>query len=219
MSAPLPAPVPARPRTSLVGPVVLTVVGVLLLVGALVVALSTAGRFVGLVTSDVLTSDGRPGSAVLAAVDAPGSTTVDLTAGERYAVYVVVPRDTLGEGGRPDLTEDVVLRAPSGETVAADGSPGVNMREGLGDQVAGTVGAFTAPETGTYEMTAPPAARGAWVALAPDKPFLPFFGGVWATVFGVFGVFVLGALGFAVLAGGIVWWVLRVRTRRRLGVS
>lgn len=223
MSAPAgpSSPPEERPRrTSVGGPVALTVTGALLLVGALVVAVLTAGRFVGAVRSDVLTLDGKPGAAVLGSADAPGATTVELTAGERYAVYLVVPKDAVGDDERPDLPGDVVLQAPSGEVVTADGSPGVNMRTGTGGQVAATVGAFTAPESGEYEVAVPSAGvPGAWVAIAPDKPFAPFFGAIWGTVAGVFVVIGLSVVGVGVLAGGIVWWVLRVRARRAVGVA
>lgn len=215
MSAHPSSPVPAPRRPSLAGPVALTATGVLLLVAALVLTIVAAAGFAGAVRSDVLTRDGRPGSAVLASADAPGATSVELTAGERYAVYLVVPSDAVRDDERVDLDEDVLLLAPSGAVVEADGSPGVNMRTGVGDRVAMTVGAFTAPETGTYEMAVPPTdVAGAWVALAPDKPFGPFFGAIWGTVLGVFGVLGLSAVGFGVLVGGIVWWVVRARARR-----
>ncbi|MBO3089371.1 hypothetical protein [Cellulomonas dongxiuzhuiae] len=215
MSAHPSSPVPAPRRTSLAGPVTLTVTGVVLLLVALVLAVVAAAGFVGAVRSDVLTRDGRPGSAVLVSADAPGATSVELTAGERYAVYLVVPRDAVRDDERPDLDEDVLLLAPSGAVIEADDSPGVNMESGVGGLVAVTVGAFTAPETGTYDMAAPPAdVPGAWVALAPDKPFGPFFGAIWGTVLGVFGVLGLSAVGFGALVGGIVWWVVRARARR-----
>lgn len=192
--------------------------GALLLVGAVVAAVATAGGFVGAVRSDVLTRDGRPGPAVLAWADAPGTTSVELTAGERYAVYLVVPRDTVRDDERPRLDEDVLLLSPSGEVVEADGSPGVNMRTGVRDRVAATVGAFTAPETGTYQMAVPSAGvPDAWAALAPDKPFGPFFATIWGTVMGVFVVIGLGTVGFGATLGGAIWWVLRARSRRVAG--
>jgi hypothetical protein len=54
----------------------------------------------------------------------------------------------------------------------------------------------------------------AWVAIAADKPFAPFFGAVAGTVLGVFVVLGLSAIGFAMTVGGVIWWVLRVRARR-----
>jgi len=215
-SAAAPAPVPPR-RTSLAWPVVLTVVGLLLLVAALAAAVGTVGGFVGAVRSDVLTSDGRPGAAVLAAAPAPGAARVDLEAGERYAVHLVVPRSASGEDDRPDLPEDVLLLAPSGEVVAADASPGVTMTSTAGGLVAVSVGAFTAPETGTYEMAVPSAGLpDAWVALTADKAFAPFFASVWGTVLGVFVVLGLGFVGCGAVVTGVVWWVVRARARRQV---
>jgi hypothetical protein len=211
----VPAPAPFARRTSLVGPVVLTVVGVLVLVGAAVATIATVGGFASAVRSDVLTSEGGPGPAVLASADAPGSTSVDLVAGERYAVYLTVPRSSLGDDERPDLDEAVLLLAPSGTVVEAAGSPGVNMTTGVGGRVAATVGAFTAPETGTYAMAVPSAGvPDAWVAVTLDKPFAPFFGAIWGTVLGVFVVLGLVAAGFGAIVGGVVWWVLRARARQ-----
>ena len=214
-----PPPLPPAPRrTSLTGPVVLTVVGVLMLIGSGVAALLTAGAFVSAVSSDVLTRDGQPGPAVLVSADSPGATSVDLTAGERYAVYLVVPRGSLGDGERPDLDEDVLLLSPSGHVVEAGDAPGVNMATTAGDWRTATVGAFTAPETGTYEVAVPAAGvPGAWVALTADTPFGPFFGSIVGTVVGVFVVIGLGAVGFGVTVGGVVWWVVRARARRTAG--
>ncbi|MBO9569622.1 MULTISPECIES: hypothetical protein [Cellulomonas] len=214
-SGPWPGPPPRPRRTSVTGPVWLTAVGVVLLLGALVAFVATIGGFVGAVRSDVLTNDGRPGAAVLASADAPGATEVVLTAGERYAVYLVVPRDAVRDDERPELAEDVLLMAPSGAVVEADGSPGVSMQTGAGGRVAATVGAFTAPESGRYTVAVPPAdASDAWVAIAADKPFGPFFGSVVGTVLGVFVVIGLSAAGFGMTLGGAIWWVLRVRARR-----
>lgn len=219
MSA-LPPPLPAAAprRTSLTGPVVLTAVGVLLLVGALLAAVATAGVLVGALRTDVLTRDGEPGPAVLAVTVAPGAVEVDLVAGERYAVYVVVPADAAPAGERPDLEQDVLLRAPSGEVLAADGAPGVNVRTAAGGRVAATVGAFTAPESGTYAVAAPPTAvDDTWVALAPDQAFVPFFSAIWGTVLGAFVVIALVMGGGGAVVGGVVWWVLRARAGRARG--
>lgn len=215
-----PAPPPPAPRrTSLTGPVVLTGVGVLLLVGSLLAALVTAGGFVGLLRTDVLTRDGAPGSAVVGWASAPGAEQVWLEGGERYAVYLVVDADDVADGERPRMAQDVLLQAPSGEVLAADGSPGVDMRTGVRGSVAATVGAFTAPESGSYAMAVPPTQYdGAWVALAPDKPFAPFFTAIWGTVLGVFVVIGLAIGGGSLLVGGVVWWVLRARARRAAAV-
>lgn len=212
------SPPPSPRRTSLTGPVVLTAVGVLLLVGALVAALATAGGFVGALRTDVLTLRGEPGPAVLGRADAPGVAQVELVAGERYAVHLVVHQGDVPEGERPRLEQDVLLQAPSGTVVAADGAPGVSTRTAAGGRVAVSVGAFTAPEDGTYTMVVPPAELdGAWVAVAPDKDFAPFFTAIWGTVLGTFLTIGLGLVGGGALVAGVVWWVLRARARRTTG--
>lgn len=210
-----PAPVPAPRRTSVTGPVLLTAGGALLLVVALVVGVLTAVGLVRTVDTGVVRADGGPGPAVLAWADAPGATTVDLDAGERYVVHAVAPRSSVRGDDGPRLTEPVLLQAPSGQVVAADRSPSVTSRSGRGGVVATTVGAFTAPEAGTYRVAVPPAsAPGTWVALTPDQEFGPFFGAIAGTVLGVFVVLGLAGVGFVMLVGGVVWWVLRVRARR-----
>ena len=207
---------PVRPRsTSSTGPVLVTVLGLLLLLGALAAGVGTAVTFLGAVGTGVLTSDGGPGPEVLAAAEAPGATTVELTAGQRYAVHVVVPTGALRDGQDPTLSEDVLLLTPSGQVVTADGSPGVTSTSRRGGWATASVGAFTAPESGTYQVAAPPAdVPGSWVALTPDTAFAPFFASVWGTVLGVLLVIGLGAAGCAATVGGAVWWVLRAKARR-----
>ncbi|MFS0704033.1 hypothetical protein AB6N23_05855 [Cellulomonas sp. 179-A 9B4 NHS] len=215
-AAPYPAPQPARPdrprSTSLTGPVVTTSIGVLVLLAALVVGLLTARTFVGLVTSDVLSSSGEPGPDVVADAPAPGATTATLEAGQRYAVHLAWPAQSAIE---PRLTDVVLLQAPSGDVVAADGDPAVDGTFTAGRWSIETVAAFTAPESGTYQVAVPTAdVADARVLLAPDQDVAPFVGGVLGSVAGVFGVLLLGAFGAGLVLGGVIWWVVRARARR-----
>lgn len=205
---------PPRPRkTSLVGPVVTTSVGVVAMLVAVVVGLLAARTFVGLVTTDVLTASGQPGPAALAAVEAPGTTTATLEAGRRYAVHVAYDGPT-----EPQLTEDVLLRAPSGAVVAADEDPAVDTNFDAGTWSVVSVSAFTAPESGTYDVAVPPATvEGARVLVAADQDVAPFVGGILGTIAGAFGVVLIGAFGGGLVLGGVIWWVVRVRNRRRPG--
>ncbi|WP_136517774.1 hypothetical protein [Cellulomonas telluris] len=207
-------PPPPRPRTtSYVGPAVTTSLGVVALLVALVVGLVSARTFIGLVTTDVLTASGAPGPSAVAAADAPGMTTATLEAGERYAVHLAYDGSS-----EPRLTEDVLLRAPSGTVVAADDDPAVDGRFGVGSWSVVSVSAFTAPESGTYEVAVPAATvQGARVVLAPDQDVAPFVGGILGTIAGVFGVLVVGAFGAGLLLAGVIWWVLRARARRAVG--
>jgi hypothetical protein len=209
-----PAPQPARPdrRTSLTGPVVTTSIGVLVLLATLVVGLLTARTFVGLVTSDVISSSGEPGPDVVADAPAPGATTATLEAGQRYAVHLAWPAQGAIE---PRLTDVVLLQAPSGVVVAADGDPGVDGTFTAGTWSIETVAAFTAPESGTYQVAVPAAdVTAARVLVAPDQDVAPFVGGVLGSVAGVIGVLLLGAFGAGLVLGGVIWWVVRARARR-----
>lgn len=204
-------PAPAARRPSLAGPVWLTVAGAVLLVGAIVAGVATTVLLVGTASSGVLRLDGQAGDVVVAEIDAPGAGTVELEAGERYAVHLVVPSDT----DDATLDEDVLLQTPSGEIVAADGSPGVDMSSTVGQWSAGTVGAFTAPATGTYTVAVPPASvADARVLIAPDRDFAPFLRNIFGSVLGMLLAIGLGVVGVPVLVGGIVWWALRARSRR-----
>ena len=204
---------PAATRRSTRGAKILTAVGPLLCVGAVVLGVATARQFVGLLPLDVLGSDGEAGSAVVGVVDAPGTERVQLEAG-RYAILLAQrqPADSAGLG---ELADDLSVTAPDGTDVATDGGAQVSLTAARGGVTARSVGAFVAPEAGVYTMTAPPTADGstAIVLLTPDQDFAPFFTGIFSTVFGVFGVIVLGLLGGGAALGGIVWWVI-ARTPR-----
>ncbi|NTW39416.1 MAG: hypothetical protein HGA44_05935, partial [Cellulomonadaceae bacterium] len=151
------------------------------------------------------------GSGVIAEVDAPGTGTVELEAGERYALHLVTP----GYGDDADLLGDIELTAPSGDTVDVDGSPTVHMETTMGSWHAESVAAFIAPEDGVYEITVPSAdVDDARVLVAPDQAFAPFFAGIFGSVLGVFVAIGLGILGLGLTIGGIIWWVFRSRARR-----
>ncbi|QCB92330.1 hypothetical protein [Cellulomonas shaoxiangyii] len=210
-----PQPAPVR-RTSLTGPVVTTSLGVLVLVATLAVGLLTVRAFVGVLSTDVLTSSGAPGPDVVADADAPGMTTAELEAGQRYAVHLAW-RDGSGPAD-PALTEDVLLQAPSGAVLAADGDPAVDSSFAVGAWSITSVAAFTAPESGTYQVAVPPAdVDGARVLIAPDQDAAPFVGELLASIAGVFGVILLGSFGTGLVLGGVIWWVVRARARRAAG--
>lgn len=192
------------------GPAALTVTGAVLLLGALAVAVAVTVGFVGLLRTDVLGPDGLPGDGALAWAYAPGETTVELVAGERYAVHLGTP---VVSGSDQYLEADVMLMTPSRDVIVADDPPGVNLSTvGAGGWSAVTVGAFEAPETGTYLVAVPPAdVDAAWVALTPDRDVAPFVTGVVRTVLGTFVVVGAGTAGVGALAGGIAWWLARRR--------
>lgn len=207
---------PARPArsTSLTGPIWLTASGVVVLLVAIGVGIGTVLLLIGTASSGVLTMNGHAGSDVIAEVDAPGTGTVELEAGERYALHLVTP----GFSDDADLLGEVQLVAPSGDTVDVDGSPAVHMETTMGGWHAESVAAFTAPEDGVYDMTVPSAdVDDARVLVASDQDFAPFFAGIFGSVLGVFLAIGLGMLGLGLTVGGTIWWVLRARARREAG--
>ncbi|RYV49965.1 hypothetical protein [Pengzhenrongella frigida] len=208
--APAPAPPPAVTRRSTRGAKILTAVGALLCVAAVVLGVFTARQFVGLLPLDLLGPDGSAGSAVVGTVDAPGTAQVQLEAG-RYAI-LIAQREPAGLG---ELAGDLEVTGPDGTSVATGGGAQVSVNAGRGGVRARSVGAFVVAEPGSYTVTAPPLTDGstATVMLTPDQDFVPFFTGIFSTVFGVFGVMVVGFVGFGMTVGGIVWWAIVRRPR------
>lgn len=212
MSTPQPVP-PAAPvrRTSITGPVILTIAGGVVLILAVV-----AGLVAGLVLfrtadSGVLTLKGGVGDSVIAEADAPGATAVRLEEGERYAIHLVTPSDDHSA----ELEGDVELLTPSGETIVADGDPSVDLQTTLGGRTARSVAAFIAPEDGTYAVSVPAAdVDDARVYITPEEEFAPFLAGVLGSALGIVAAVGLGMLGLGMAIGGGIWWAVRARARR-----
>ncbi|WP_258724381.1 hypothetical protein [Cellulomonas sp. NS3] len=205
---------PAPPRSTR-GAKILTAGGALVLLLTLALSIGVARVFLGVLPLGILTSQGEPGSAVVASLDAPGVTEVELAA-DRYAVYVAQP-----SAGRDDaddaagLAADLLVAAADGTVVDTSRGPQVTSTTGGGGVTARTVASFTITEPGTYTVVSPPTEDGspATVLLAPDQDFAPFFAGIFGSILGVFLAIGLGLVGLLMLAGGIVWWVLARRTR------
>ncbi|WP_448630926.1 hypothetical protein [Cellulomonas soli] len=207
----LPAARPAR-STSLTGPIWLTASGAVVLLVALAIGVGTVLLLVRTASSGVVTMGGQPGEQVVAELDAPGTGTVELEAGERYAVHLVTSASMTDDA---DLLGEVQLTSPSGQSIVVDASPSVHMETTMGSWHAESVAAFTAPEDGVYDVTVPSAdVDDARVLIAPDKAFGSFFAGIFGSVLGVFAAIGLGLLGLGLTIGGIIWWVMRARARR-----
>jgi hypothetical protein len=209
---------PATPRSTR-GAKILTTCGAFVLLLALAVSIGVARVFVGVLPLGVVTSDGEPGSAVVASLDAPGATEVELAA-DRYAVYVAQPSTGRGsvDGDGDDavgLATDLLVSSADGTVVDTSRGTQVTMSTGGGGVTARTVASFTITEPGTYSVIAPATEDGspATVLLAPDQDLAPFFAGIFGSILGVVLAVGLGLVGVLVLAGGIVWWVLARRTR------
>lgn len=212
--------------TSLRGPVVLTALGAAALVGAVVCSLVAAVAGVGAaVTADpsVVGLGGRPGASVLASAPAPGTASVELAAGERYGVHVVVPAYAVGDDV---LVTTVRLVAPSGGTVVADG---VVTRPLSRTQswAASSIHTFTPTESGRYLMTVPDVGvPGAWAAVAPAAPVedvVAASGGVAIATLAVFAAGGLWISGPVMILAGVAWGAVRLLVRwgarRRPGVA
>ncbi|WP_199424096.1 hypothetical protein [Actinotalea solisilvae] len=207
----------APPETSLRGPVRLTVSGAVLCLVAAAAAVLVVRSFVGLLPTDLLDGEGGPGPGVVATVDAPGTATVDLEADTRYVVLVAEPwTGGSEEDDHTGLVSDLVVRAPDDRTLEASLSPGVNLTSSRGGTTVHSVGAFRTGAGGEHVLQAPAAEGGAdvQVLVALDEPFLPFFAGIFGTVFGVFVAIGAALLGVPMLVIGIVWWRRRAAARR-----
>lgn len=206
---------PAAPRSTR-GAKILTFAGAFVLLVTLALSVGVARVFLGVLPTGVVTSDGEPGAAVVASLDAPGAAEVELAA-DRYAVYLLQP-STGGDGDDADpvdLATDLLVSSSDGTVVDTSRGAQVTMSAGGGGRTAHTVASFTITDPGTYSVIAPATEDGspATVLLAPDQDFAPFFVGIFGSIVGVFLAIGLGLVGFLMLAGGIVWWVLARRTR------
>ncbi|WP_149204871.1 hypothetical protein [Actinotalea subterranea] len=214
MTIPLQTSQAAPGRRSTRGARILTAVGALFMIGALVVAFLSARTFVGLLPVDVLDGDGEPGPAVLLTVPAPGTGEVTLDAGTDYALFTVVDAQDSDSSGADDVLDaEVAVTGPDGTAVEVRGSADVDMSTGGGGRHASTVGSFETDAAGTYTVIVPAAQQQhVEVLVTQDQPVLPFVGGIFGTIAGAFAAVLLGILGVGMLIGGVVWWVLRRRS-------
>lgn len=209
-SYPPPGPLaPTPPRRSLVGPVLLTSAGALLLVATIVVALLVVRTFLSLLPLNVIDGAGNPGSAALASTDVPGVVDVTLEPG-RYDVFLVVDDADAHTG----LDADVQVVGPDGSSVEVDDAPGVSINAQRGDRRAFNVAAFTVTTAGEHTVVVPGSpSEGALAVVAEGQATSSFVAGVFGTIGGVFLAVVLGLVGLGLTVGGVVWWALRARTR------
>lgn len=206
-----PPGVPPRPvKTSLAGPITLTAVGVFLVVATIVVAFFVVRTFVSIVPLGVLDGSGNPGSSSLASTDAPGTTTATLEPGY-YDLYLVVPASER----YANLEGTAQLTGPDGELVTAE-PPGVNGNASMGGSRAFTVAGFRVESAGEYTLTVPAASSDdALVVLVEGHDVAGFVSGLLGTVGGVFVAIGLGVVGLGLTVGGVIWWVVRAKARRR----
>ncbi|PJI85654.1 hypothetical protein [Luteimicrobium subarcticum] len=197
----VPGQVPVQgPRRRTPGATALIVIGACVLVGAMVAGVVAAVLFVRVLPTDIVTSDGHPGSASLASGTAPGDATLGVDAGERYAVW------SARNPGTQASTPDDVTVVCDGAPVAVTG-PSVSGSVTTSGTSAYAAAEFVAPSDGTCTVTVTEPLGRTFVVADADS-FGAFFGGVAATVLLTFAAIGLGLVGAGLLVGGIIWKVV-----------
>lgn len=205
-----PRPVPPRP-VSTTGPAWMTWIGVVLLIGATVIAVWTVFLFVSLLPVGVLNADGSPGDRVIASGEEESTIEVDLDARTQYALLLVRP-----EGPRDaHLSRNVMVTAPDGSTFPSNRIPGFTVHVSGGGKEGDTVTAFRTSEAGRYTLDLPSGVgtEPGSLFLVEDTQPLAFVGGVFGSIGGVFAAILLGIIGLGLTIGGAVWWRSRRKAR------
>ena len=200
-------PLPPAPgaRTSVGGPRAMTLIGaVLVLVAIVLLALGLPAIF-STVPLHVVDSAGNPGSATIATLHAPGTTTVHLEPG-----YYDV--DVASKGAFGELGGTVAVVGADGGRVTVD-SPTVTSTFTMLNTYVISAATFHVSEAGDYTITAPevsPEAAQVLLAHGKDPSTLAGAG------LELLGAIVVGASGLGLGIGGGIWWGSRVRNRKRL---
>ncbi|WP_264030399.1 hypothetical protein [Cellulosimicrobium sp. SH8] len=205
-STPYPG-LPPRPPRSTRGATILIVVGAVLLVVALVAGVLGVTTFLRALPTGVVDGAGAPGSAALGSGDVPGEAEIELSGGQPYSVWAVVP---IGADGFD--VEDVTVTCPDGDLAVRH--PSVSGSSGFGSHEATTVAEVTSPSTQTCTVAVAQgdASPGATFVVTEGWQFGEFFATVGGTVLLWFVAIGGVLLGLGLLVGGIVW---RVVARRR----
>jgi len=192
-----------RPKRG-AGPTVLVVLGILSLLGALGAGVLGARAMVEVIPLGILTLSGEPGDKVVAVLDTPGTTELELDGGEDYSFFLVAP-----ENQRPSLGGEITVLAPDG-SASAVAHTALASETTVGSTTARAVADLVATSSGGHVIQVPrPSSPDAEVWLAdvtvPEAPVASIFGGV----AGIFLAVILGLVGVGLLVAGLVWRVLR----------
>lgn len=215
-------PVPGRPRpTRGPLPAVLTIIGGVLLAGAVGLFVMAGLMFTQTVPLGVLDRTGGPGSDALISGEPPMILEVELEAEESYMLYTAAPSGT----STPQLEAVPEVTAPSGETrsmgpaqISSTASMGGTDAVGRYSYRAGESGLHTV-EIGGFSADGQFADGEAFVVLAPGGDFGGLMGGVFGVLGSVFGGIALGTVGLGLLVAGIIVAVIRRRRRREQASS
>lgn len=199
-------------RISTTGPAWMTWIGIVFLAATVAIAIATVSLFLSLLPTGVLNPDGSTGDDVVASIDAGSSTSIDLDGDASYSLLLVRPTDE----SSGSLSGDVAIIAPDGTTSVADRAPAVSTRVSGGQLTAASFTAFRTTDDGEYTITVPAATddEPTSVLIVEDGETLPFIGGVFGAIGGVFAAIITGMIGLGLTIGGGLWWRSRRAARR-----
>lgn len=186
----------------------LTWVGATIVFIAVVCGAFGAWSFVGILPTSIIDGEGRAGEEARGELEIPGSVEIRVDAGERIAFWEVVP---VSESFALDGSA-VTVTGPGGEVAVGHDAPSGSIENA--DHQARTFGQFRAAEAGTYTVEVDSTATGERsVVLAQGSSIPEFALGVFSTVTLWFLAIGGAMLGGALLLAGIIWGMVRARTR------
>lgn len=202
-------------KTSTRGPKLLTAIGALCLVGAVVVAVIVVRLFLSVVPFGITSADGGPGNNAVGGVEVPGEVTLTLDGDTTYAVYLAHPSAADGIV----LADRVTVTGPGGAEVAR--VAGASDHSTTNSVSAESLFTFRTGSAGEYTVDAPPLAGPAatpWaqVIVAPQKALGGFLGSLFGTIAGVFVTIGLAGAGVVMVLIGGIWWYTRSKARKQL---
>lgn len=177
-----------------------------LAIGALVLLIFSFGAAM----PRVLTTTGEPGEQIIAVTDAPGTITAELSAGEKYSLWVV------GSAPSSQLSERVTITDPSGEDLPLHTFANATLT--VNGVHARLLDEFNVKSDGPHVISVPAPATSTpgsvEVYLAPALSTLASAGGFLGVLGGIFGVIIFGLIAVALGVGGGIWWRSRIKKRR-----
>lgn len=188
------------------GPKVLTWIGALILAVSVAAGVLGASTFLSVLPLGVVDAQGRPGANALGGGEVPGSAEISVGHGDVVVIWEVAP----ASASRSLAPEDVRVTGAGGEVPVARAEVSGTSR--VGSVRAETFAQFRAPAAGDYTIEVGAGAGEAeGFVVAEGDSFPAFFGGLFATIGLWFLALGGGVLGVCVLAGGIVWGMVRAR--------
>lgn len=204
-------PWPAPPqKTSTTGPMIMTIVGIVLAVIALVLVIAGIVRFADTVSEDALEMrhGDRDGVQVRADIPEPAAFTAE--EGTTYAVlFFGSPQDEVD-------VDDLTVTGPRGEDVDLVAS---HVSYSTSSSRTTTyLATFEADDAGTYTLTVdgPSAGVDGELAVTDDELVVDLVLGAVSGVLLLVAGLITGATGLGLAIGGAVWWTVRRRAARAL---